>query len=556
LITSGSKVVEYLKQLRFECIIVDEAHRARRKNLGPHRENEKPDANNLLAFLLEVAPRTKSLLLATATPVQLYPVEAWNLLNVLAIGNECVLGNDWSHWRHAGQALDLIMGRSSLPDDDLELWAWIRNPLPPASEGRDFEVIRRSLRIPESVAVASGSDWAKLGAPDRARSRRIARDFAQQHNPFIRHIVRRTRDYLENAIDSETGEPYLKPVKVELLGEGDEEAIRLPPYLRDAYALAEEFCQLLAIRVKGSGFLKTLLLRRVGSTIYAGRNTAEDLLASWQQIAEGEDEDEESLEAETFRSLTPTERAKLRAFVDALEANQERDPRYDVVRDRLVNKGWLNDGCIIFSQYFDSIWWLAHRLSQDMPDEIIGIYAGGQRSGVLVEGAFSRKAREELKQMVRRGELRLLLGTDAASEGLNLQRLGTLMNLDLPWNPTRLEQRKGRIQRIGQLRDRVLVYNMRYKDSVEDRAYQPLSDRLDGIFRLFGQLPDVLEDVWIDVALGQIEQAKTTIDAVPKQHPFELKYREMQKVPWESCVLVLDSAERKVRLLRGWADIA
>ena len=44
--------------------------------------------------------------------------------------------------------------------------------------------------------------------------------------------------------------------------------------------------------------------------------------------------------------------------------------------------------------------------------------------------------------MVRRGELRLLLGTDAASEGLNLQRLGTLINLDLPWNPTRLEQRK------------------------------------------------------------------------------------------------------------------
>ena len=145
-----------------------------------------------------------------------------------------------------------------------------------------------------------------------------------------------------NAIDPETGEPYLKPVKVELLGEGDEEAIRLPPYLRDAYALAEELCQLLAARVKGSGFLKTLLLRRVGSTIYAGRNTAEDLLGSWQHVAEGEEEDEESLDAETFRSLTSTERAKLQAFVDALEANQERDPKYDVVRDTLVSKGWLN----------------------------------------------------------------------------------------------------------------------------------------------------------------------------------------------------------------------
>jgi hypothetical protein len=60
-----------------------------------------------------------------------------------------------------------------------------------------------------------------------------------------------------------------------------------------------------------------------------------------------------------------------------LEANQECDPKYSVVLDTLLNKGWLNEGCVIFSQYFDSIWWLAHQLSQDMPDEIIGIYAGG-----------------------------------------------------------------------------------------------------------------------------------------------------------------------------------
>ena len=55
-----------------------------------------------------------------------------------------------------------------------------------------------------------------------------------------------------------------------------------------------------------------------------------------------------------------------------------------------------------------------------------------------------------LKQRVRDGTLRLLLGTDAASEGLNLQRLGTLIHIDLPWNPTRLEQREGRVDRFGQ----------------------------------------------------------------------------------------------------------
>jgi hypothetical protein len=554
LITSKSEAAEYLKQLTYECIIVDEAHRARRKNLGPQRQAEKPVPNNLLAFLHDIALCARSLLLATATPVQLYPVEAWDLLSVLAISNEHVLGNAWSNWRHAEQALDLVMGHRNLPEDDLEVWGWIRNPLPPASEGRDFEILCRSLHLPASKAVASGSDWDELGEPDKARLRRLTRDFAQQHNPCIRHIVRRTREYLETTMDPETGEPYLKPVRVELFGESDAEAIRLPPYLQDAYALAEEFCHLLAARIQGAGFLKTLLLRRVGSTMYAGRKTAENMLGTWEQVAEAEDEEE--LEAETFKSLTPTERVKLQAFIDTLEANQERGPKCSVVLHILQNLRWLNEGCIVFSQYFDSIRWFAQQLTQDMPQECIGIYAGGQRSGVTVEGVFTPTPRDALKQMIQRGELRLLLGTDAASEGLNLQRLGTLINLDLPWNPTRLEQRKGRIQRIGQLHDTVRVYNMRYKGSVEDRVHQLLSARLASISSLFGQLPDVLEDVWINVALGQTERAKTTIDAVPKQHPFEVKYHKITKVPWESCTRVLDATNRKQCLSRGWGEPA
>ena len=106
-----------------------------------------------------------------------------------------------------------------------------------------------------------------------------------------------------------------------------------------------------------------------------------------------------------------------------------------------------------------------------------------------------------MKERVADGSLTLLLGTDAASEGLNLQRLGTLINIDLPWNPTRLEQRKGRIQRIGQVRDEIWIANLRYKDSVEDRVHQALADRLEAIHGVFGQIPDTLEDVWVEVAM-------------------------------------------------------
>ncbi len=553
LVIRRSETIEYLKEMRFECIVIDEAHKARRKNLGPNRENETPDANHLLAFLYEMSSRTKSLLLATATPVQMYPVEAWDLLNGLGHRNDFVLGNQFSKWRNAKNALDLVNGISRLPEDEIEIWNWLRNPLPPASESRDFELIRRTLQLDDAVSVAIGDSWEKFKSSDRTRIRRVAREFAQNHNPFIRHIVRRTREYLENTIDEETKESYLQPVKVELLGETEAEAIRLPAYLRDAYSLAEEFCRQLSARLSGSGFLRTLLLRRVGSSIFAGRKTAESMLQAWQSIdATEEDEDEETGEVETLRSLTSNEKAILQQFIAILDANQENDPKYKVVLDCLVERRWLESGCIVFSQYYDSIEWLSKQLSADLPDEKIGIYAGGQKSGIIQQGIWVHKDREILKQMVQRREIRLLLGTDAASEGLNLQALGTLINLDLPWNPTRLEQRKGRIQRIGQVREKVFIYNMRYQDSVEDRVHDLLSARLEHIYNLFGQIPDVLEDVWIDVALGQIEKAKQTIDAVPPQHPFEMKYNQIKKIPWETCAKVLDSAERKRYLMQGW----
>jgi superfamily II DNA/RNA helicase len=170
----------------------------------------------------------------------------------------------------------------------------------------------------------------------------------------------------------------------------------------------------------------------------------------------------------------------------------------------------------------------------------------------MKDGVFTRCLRDEIKAKVKKGTLRLVLGTDAASEGLNLQRLGSLINLDLPWNPTRLEQRKGRIQRIGQLLDVVDVYNMRYAGSVEDRVHLVLSERLEDISKMFGQIPDVLEDVWIEAALGEIDQAKKIIDAVPAKHPFALKYHKIDKVDWETCSAVLDNRERTAYLATGW----
>ena len=117
-----------------------------------------------------------------------------------------------------------------------------------------------------------------------------------------------------------------------------------------------------------------------------------------------------------------------------------------------------------------------------------------------------------------------------------------------------MEQRKGRIQRIGQMSDIVWIYNMRYRDSVEDKVHDVLSERLNDIYNMFGQIPDTLEDVWIDIVMNDAEKAKERINAVPKKNPFALKYET--KIPrtenWEACTVVLDKKDKMAQLMKGW----
>ena len=151
LIIRGSETVDLIKDFDYECVILDEAHRARRSNLGPTHRGEKAEPNNLLRFLMDIAPRTRSLLLATATPVQLDPIEAWDLLNALNEGQNGVLGSLYSRWRtRPREGIDLVLEQTKPVEETTDLWEWMRDPLPPPEEGMDFQLLRRSLKIDPS----------------------------------------------------------------------------------------------------------------------------------------------------------------------------------------------------------------------------------------------------------------------------------------------------------------------------------------------------------------------------------------------------------------------
>ena len=580
LITAKTEAAECLKQLKYECVILDEAHRARRKNLGQDPNANKAQPNNLLRFLDEISFNTHSLLLATATPVQINPIEAFDLLDALGRPKEAfkVLGDAYSVWRRTPQTgLDYVSQTLNPPTAASEMWAIVRNPFPGRSEThRRIGTLRSQMDIPDETAILEQGLFDTLRRPTQNKIWELYNDeqFVLTCNPYVRCIIRRTREFLENTINRETGEPYLKKINVQLYGEKDYEALELSGYMKQAYTIAEEFCEMLSKRVKGGGFMSTLMLKRIGSTMIAGENTAKKMLA-WTKEGketlgdiysdvsfEDDESDTDKSDESDIKELTNDEVAVLKHLVQVLNTNKDTDPKYLRVRDILKSGvdgegGWLDKGCIIFSQYYDSANYVAELLSHDFPEQTIGLYAGGDKSGVFQNGRFTKHIKDDLKAMVKSREIKLLVGTDAASEGLNLQTLQTLINVDLPWNPTRLEQRKGRIQRIGQVADTILIYNMRYKDSVEDKVHNKLSDRLKAIFEMFGQIPEVLEDVWIAIAQNDEQKAMEAINRIPKKNPFVIKY-EME-IPdcgdWEKCTEVLSREEKYKELLKGWSTL-
>ena len=181
----------------------------------------------------------------------------------------------------------------------------------------------------------------------------------------------------------------------------------------------------------------------------------------------------------------------------------EGDPKFDrvleVLRSHFEDSTWLNRGALVFSQYYDSAFALCPFLSSRL-EKPLGLYANSSASKLFEEGKVQTVDRDLLKEKVRVGTLKLLVGTDAASTGLNLQSLGSLINLDLPWNPTIFEQRKGRVQR-GMIAKRIPFCNFRYDEGVEQRLFNVLTGRIREITNIFGTIPDFITDEWVTAML-------------------------------------------------------
>jgi hypothetical protein len=104
-------------------------------------------------------------------------------------------------------------------------------------------------------------------------------------------------------------------------------------------------------------------------------------------------------------------------------------------------------------------------------------------------------SRDDIKRSFRQGQAEILLCTEAAAEGLNFQFCGALVNYDMPWNPMRVEQRIGRIDRLGQAHSILRIVNLHYEDTVETDVYRALRERIGLFSRFVGRLQPILSSL-------------------------------------------------------------
>ena len=559
LIVHDSEERKHLLGRKFGTVILDEAHKARRRGgLG----ERKREPNNLLDFMLQIGSRTRNLLLGTATPIQTDVYELWDLLRILNEGADFVLGREFfDRWGNGEKALPLVKGDEA-PADERDAWEWLRNPLPPGDENALFANLRLHLGIREQTFFTDRG-FGSLGfLEQQAVAQVLSPEFFREHNPVVRHTILRRRQTLEEAgllekvgvdVHPNPDAPATVYGHVQFSGLG---LLTNHPFDL-AYQAAEHFTQALKQRTRAAGFMKTLMLQRICSSFASGRSTAERMLQ--RQGLEGEEQT--MLVEQALSELTPDEETYLQTIVEELSRPEARDPKlaavqYFLTEHHTEGRTWLEHGCIVFSQYYDTVYFIGSEIAKLLPGEPVGVYAGAGKSGMFRGEDFAAIEREEIKAAVKKRKIRLVVATDAACEGLNLQTLGTLINVDLPWNPSRLEQRLGRIKRFGQARRTVDMLNLVYHDTQDEKVYQVLSRRMKDRYDIFGGLPDTIEDEWIETIEKLEEMTDTYIHLRQEARDvFEMRYQrtiDPDKDRWELCSRVLARRDVVERLSVPW----
>jgi SNF2 family DNA or RNA helicase len=277
-------------------------------------------------------------------------------------------------------------------------------------------------------------------------------------------------------------------------------------------------------RARAIGFLMSLYQRRLASSTYAMRRSLENRarrleeglkraqelvrqvppdLPDPEELEEMEESERERLEAMLEATVTLAGSAdqvrqevqELRRLAAQAEAVERAgvEAKLSELKDLLQEEGFFDrpeQRLLLFTEFKDTLDYLVDRLKSW--GFRVGCIHGGMKSGSRDEPG----TRLHAEQQFREGAIQILVATEAAGEGINLQVCNILFNYDIPWNPNRLEQRMGRIHRYGQRKD-CLIFNFVATNTIEGRVLQRLLEKLQ-------EIRDALEDDAVFNVVGEV----------------------------------------------------
>ena len=486
----------------WDLVILDEAHHARRKSPGAAKSGGQ---NALLRLMSGLREKTQGLVLLTATPLQVHPVEVWDLLNLLGMPPQ------WSDqaFVHFYEAL----GKPSPTHEELDSLSRLFRAFeeqygevsPEAVQAAAHTTRLRAVKLLRCLRDEATMPRRSLSTNDRDTALRILR----QNSPVGRLISRNTRDLLRRYYrDGLISTPIAdREVDDRFLDMSVEERYiydLVETYIRETYNKAS------AAARTAVGFVMTIYRKRLASSFYALTKTLENRLAAIKKgdgsISGTTDEDmpdddlaDELLDTE---EITEMEREALnfeeRSSIEDLLLRVSSLPpdtkarELRAVIDELRASGYGQ--VMVFTQFTDTMDFLRDQL-QSTPGLKMMCYSGRGGEIPIGESEWEHIPRDQAKRRFKKGEADVLLCTDAAAEGLNFQFCGALINYDLPWNPMRVEQRIGRIDRVGQKYPKIRIVNLQYDDTIETAVYRVLQERIGFFTSVVGRLQPILSSV-------------------------------------------------------------
>ncbi len=497
LMRRADRAQELLDAKPWDLVVLDEAHHARRRGAGAAQES-RPNA--LLRLMRELERRTDGLVLLTATPMQMHPVEVWDLLDLLGLPPE------WSETAFLQFFEDAA--EASPSHDTLDRMARLFQ----AAERRfgriDSDEAKRvadltRLRTNRVIGALRDSASIPRRQLETAERRALVR-IVQLHTPVRRLISRHTRELLRRyfkagKMDTAIADRSVRDVMIDMTAEERALYEAVEDYISHTYNRASDKHR------SAVGFVMTIYRRRLASSFQALRATLERHLAAITGGGELElGLEEDALDDETMDDMQDADEVEEKTRL-ALAAEEEQDirqlldgigrlqPDTKLGRLKTVLRDLRRDGyeqAMVFTQFTDTMDFLRDSLRQE-GDPRLMCFSG--RGGEVPDGAGWRTIdRDQAKRRFRDGEADILICTDAAAEGLNFQFCGALVNYDMPWNPMRVEQRIGRIDRLGQRHSVIRIVNLHYEDTVETDVYRALRHRI-GLFEtVVGRLQPIL----------------------------------------------------------------